>query len=262
MRYILIFLLVFLTAEISSAQDSIPYAEKKLVQYDTNSQKTPLSLNKNSLEDYKKDPEFNYKAPQETDNWWKQFTNWLGEILTKFFIWLANVWRSFWDWILPNAEGSNLWSFVIHVLPYLILAMLVAFIVWLFFKLNPGAKLMKSKVKPAVFFTEEEEIIKTRDIQKLIDKALRKQNYRLAVRYYYLLILKRLTDAELIDYEFDKTNSDYFAEVSSEELNLGFRKATNIYDYIWYGNFTVTETDFNTAQSIFNNLERSIPKAT
>ena len=132
----------------------------------------------------------------------------------------------------------------------------------MFFKLNPGARLLKSKEEPANFFTEEEEIIKTKDIKKLIDKALRNQNYRLAVRYYYLLILKRLTEAELIDYEFDKTNSDYISEITSETINTGFKKATNLYDYIWYGNFTVTETDFNKAQQTFKHLETTIPKTT
>lgn len=274
MRSIVFIFLIFISAEISAQdsiakiqetqvplfQDTIYSAEKKVVQYDTHSNKTPLSLNKNKIEDYKNNPDFNYKPPEETDNWWNQFTNWVGSLVTKFFNWLGNVWSSFWEWLLPNSKGSAMWGFVIHVLPYIIIAVFVAFIIWLFYKLNPGAKLMKSKAKPAVFFTEEEEIIKTRDIQKLIDKALQKQNYRLAVRYYYLLILKRLTDAELIEYEFDKTNSDYFAEVTSEKLNHGFRKATNIYDYIWYGNFTVTEADFNKAQAIFKNLERSIPK--
>jgi len=258
---ILFIVLFFFVAEITSAQDSIAPLKEKIVRYDTNSPKTPLSLNKDKIEGFKNNPDFNYKPPKETDNWWKQFTGWIGDQVSRFFSWLGRVWRSFWEWIMPNAEGSTLWGFVIHVLPYIILAVLIGFIVWLFYKLNPGAKLMKSKATPDVFFTEEEEIIKTRDIQKLIDKAIQKKKYRLAVRYYYLLVLKRLTEAELIEYEFDKTNSDYFAEITSEKLNTGFRKATNIYDYIWYGNFTVTETDFNKAQTIFIHLERSIPKS-
>lgn len=275
MRHIAI-LLLFLSAEIlaqeSSAvgqknevlfiEDTLINSKEKRIQYDSISRRTPLSLNQDTVEAYKKNPDFNYKPIEETDNWWKQFTNWVGEIMASIFKWLGNVWRSFWQWLLPNSQGSALWSFVIHVLPYLILALLIGFIVWLFYKLNPGAKIMQSKGKPDVFFTEEEKIIKTGDIQKLIDKALKNKNYRLAVRYYYLLILKRLTEADLIAYEFDKTNSDYFAEITSEELNLGFRKATNLYDYIWYGNFTVTETDFYKAQSIFTNLERNIPKTT
>ncbi|HBY68162.1 MAG TPA: DUF4129 domain-containing protein, partial [Flavobacteriaceae bacterium] len=85
-----------------------------------------------------------------------------------------------------------------------------------------------------------EEIIRSKNIRELIEKALQNKEYRLAVRYYYLLILKKLTDAELIDYEFDKTNTDYIAEITSDTVILPFKKATNLYDYIWYGNFTVT----------------------
>ncbi|RDK87081.1 DUF4129 domain-containing protein [Marinirhabdus gelatinilytica] len=254
-------ILVLLMANPTLAQDTIAPLKEQAVQYDTSTETTPLPLNEEKVEEYKNNPDFNYAPPEETDNWWKQFTSWIGNGISRFFNWLGNVWRSFWEWLLPNGQGSPFWGFAINILPYIIITILLAFVVWLFYKLNPGAKLMQSKEKPDVFFTEEEEIIKTRDIQKLIDKALANNNYRLAVRYYYLLILKRLTDAELIEYEFDKTNSDYFAEIASENLNTGFRKATNIYDYIWYGNFTVTETDFNKAQTIFNNLEKSIHKA-
>lgn len=242
------------------AQDSIPAIEETVIQYDSTSQKTPLSLDKETLEEYKNDSDFNYKPTQEADNWWTQLLDWISNVWSKFWRWVGNIWRSFWNLFIDDAENSTLWAFVINVLPYLILLTLIAFVVWLFFKLNPGAKLLHSKTKPDIFFSEDEEIIRTRDIKKLIEKALDKKQYRLAVRYYYLLILKELTEAELIDYEFDKTNSDYFTEITSEAINTGFRKATVLYDYIWYGNFTVTEEDFRKAQRTFNALEKSIPK--
>jgi|TARA_R110002020_G_scaffold199778_1_gene401410 hypothetical protein len=272
LRYFFCVLTFLFAAEISLAQDTLPVVEETVVNdsiakseqppvtYDTNSEQQPLSFNKETIEAYQADDDFNYHPKEEADNWWTQFLDWLSRVWNGFWNWVGNVWRSFWSTILGDAEGSTLWSFVINVLPYIILAILIAFVIWLFFKLNPGSKLLQSKAKPAVFFSEEEEIIKSRDIEKLIQKALQNKNYRLAVRYYYLLILKRLTDAELIAYEFDKTNSDYFAEITAADLNIGFRKATNLYDYIWYGNFTVTEADFSKAQNTFNQLEKRIPK--
>ncbi|MBL4664025.1 MAG: DUF4129 domain-containing protein, partial [Flavobacteriaceae bacterium] len=156
---------------------------------------------------------------------------------------------------------SGFWTFFLQIFPYLIIIALIAFIIWLFYKLNPGARLLKSKETPSIFFTEEEEIIKTKNIKELVTQALEQQDYRLAVRYYYLLILKKLSEGEVIEYMFDKTNNDYIAEISSAEINIQFQKVTSLYDYIWYGNFEVTKSDYAVAQETFNHLEHQIPKA-
>ncbi len=150
--------------------------------------------------------------------------------------------------------------FLVKIIPYLIILGLIVFVIWLFFKLNIGAKLFKSKPQPEVFYTDEEEIIKSKNIPELIEKAILEKDFRLAVRYYYLLLLKKLSESEVIAYEFDKTNSDYIKEITQETICVHFIKATTVYDYIWYGNFEVSETDFKKAQNIFNTLENQIPK--
>src|SRR5690606_17047746 len=104
--------------------------------------------------------------------------------------------------------------------------------------------LFRSTEKPQLFLSEEEEIIRNRDISELMEKALADREYRLALRFYYLLLLQKLTEADIISYQTDKTNSEYVSEIRSESLKKDFRKATNLYDYVWYGNFEVTEADF------------------
>ena len=244
-------MLLILCFSEGKAQDSLTVSEEKIIQYDADSDVTPLDLNKEKVEDFKKEDAFDYtEIEPDEDNWWEQFKRWL-----------SGLWYKFWDWLLPNYSNSPFWLFVIKALPYLIIAGIIIFVIWLFYRLNPGAKILKSQETPDVFFTEEEEIIKTKDIKKLIQKALENKDYRLAVRYYYLLILKKLSNAHIIEYEFDKTNTDYIAEITSEKINGEFRKATTLYDYIWYGSFAVTETDYNIAQNIFNKLEHQIPEA-
>ena len=251
MRFIFFFLIVFCFGIASAnVQDTIAVAEKIELQYDKNSSVEKIRFDSEKIENFKNDKEFDYSEAENADNWWSRFKRWIGELLNSLFNWLFGDWQ-------PN----GFWSFIINILPYLIIGGIIAFIIWLFYKLNPGARLLRSQDKPDVFFTEEEEIIKTKDIKKLIKKALKNQDYRLAVRYYYLLILKKLRDAELIDYEFDKTNTDYFSEITSEEIRLQFKKATTLYDYIWYGSFAVTEDDFQKAEKTFTNLENQIPKA-
>lgn len=232
----------------SVAQDSIA-RPKKEIHYDRSSNLAPPVFNKTTIAEYKKDSAFDYTEKPIEENWWAQFTNWLWEL-----------WLKFWNWLVGDFEAGGFISFLVHVLPYVFLLAIVVFVVWLFYRLNPGATLFRTKEKPTVFFSEEEEIIKNKNIRELIEKALANKDYRLAVRYYYLLILKRLTDAQLINYEFGKTNSDYFAEITSEKINSGFRKVTTLYDYIWYGSFAVTETDYKKAAQSFTALETQIPK--
>lgn len=239
-----------LTIQATTAQDSVTDASTKEVRYDVDSQVQPPNFNQETIEDFKADDDFDYTEVEAGENWY-----------TKFKRWLNRMWHRFWQWLIGDYEASPFWSVVIQMLPYIIVAGIVGFIAWLFYKLNPGAKMLRSQNTPEVFFTEEEEIIKSKDIQKLIAKALEAKDYRLAVRYYYLFILKRLTNAEFIDYEFDKTNSDYSKELSEKKVASDFNKATNLYDYIWYGNFEVTAEDYKKAERTFRHLETQIPEA-
>lgn len=247
--FVLLLFFTFCFAELIG-QDQDVGSPENTVQYDSQSEVSPVSFSEESLEELKNDESFDYTEQIDQDGLWAQFKRWV-----------SRVWNSFWNWLLGDYEGSGFWTFFIQALPYLIVITLIAFIIWLFYKLNPGARLLKGKDAPGIFFTEEEEIVKTKDIRKLIAKALERQDYRLAVRYYYLLILKKLSEAEVIEYMFDKTNNDYIAEIAPEKINNQFQKVTGLYDYIWYGNFEVTAADFAVAQETFNHLEHQIPNS-
>ncbi|MEL6811197.1 MAG: DUF4129 domain-containing protein [Bacteroidota bacterium] len=239
-KLLFFFLLIFPLEMVS--QDSPPE-----VRYDQSSEVQPISFDEESINSLKKNDDYDYTELEDTESTWDRFKAWLGRI-----------WSKFWTWLLGDYEASGFWSFIIKTIPYLIIAGIIVFIIWLFIRLNPGAKLLQSKEAPQAFFTEEEEIVRSKDIHKLIQEALENKDFRLAVRYYYLLILRKLTEGELIAYEFDKTNTDYISEIVSKELNRHFRKVTTLYDYIWYGNFEVTHEDYKKAQVTFNRLEQQI----
>src|SRR5690606_15728044 len=103
-------------------------------------------------------------------------------------------------------------------------------------------------------------IIQSANIKALIEQALNNKEYLLAVRFYYLLIIKKLKDDQYIHYEFDKTNSDYIKEIQQSYLVNDFKKVTTLYDYIWYGNFDVNEQDYAKAKESFVLLENQISK--
>jgi hypothetical protein len=92
----------------------------------------------------------------------------------------------------------------------------------------------------------------------LIDEAVTAENYRLAVRYQYLLILQQLSQAGYIDYQFPKTDEEYLAEIEKEPLKNQFKKITRIYDFIWYGSFEVTRENYPQAEKEFKKMHQLI----
>jgi len=120
---------------------------------------------------------------------------------------------------------------------------------WIF-KKNPDSG--KTEYKSIV------EDISEVDFKELIDKAISNKNYRLAIRYYYLWLLKGLDKASLIQYDVEKTNYDYQEELSRTSFSEDFKRASYYYSYIWYGEFLIGEKEFNTTSAVFDKLLKQI----
>lgn len=220
------------------------------VNYDQSSDVTPVTFDRSKTERFQNDPHFDYTEKIEDENLWQQFKNWL-----------YRHWNNFWRWLFGDFKNNSFVYAFYKAMPYIIIGGVIIFLIWLFYKLNPGSSLLYSKDEAKVYFTEEEKIIKSEDIQALIDEALSNKDYRLAVRYYFLLILKSLSENDIIKYEFDKTNSDYTREIKQTSLSSQFKKSASIYEYVWYGNFDVSETDFDKAKMQFVTLKNNIKKS-
>ena len=111
-----------------------------------------------------------------------------------------------------------------------------------------------------MYLSEEEEIIRTSDISELIRKAVAEENYRLAIRYSFLLVLQQLTRKELIRYEFAKTDQDYLGEIAQKPLQQQFKQLIRIYDFIWYGNFEASREQYLRSKREFEKMQELIQK--
>lgn len=108
-----------------------------------------------------------------------------------------------------------------------------------------------AKNRKLEFSDLEEELIRSSDLPALLQQAISDQNYRVAVRYYYLLLLKRMDEAKLILWEHQKTNEDFINEISSTDLKDSFSENTRLYDFVWYGDFSLTQNEFLKAELDF-----------
>lgn len=98
------------------------------------------------------------------------------------------------------------------------------------------------------------ENIEHADIHALIKNAENDGDYRLAIRYYYLLILKTLSLKNHIKFEDDKTNAEYLNEISGKPFSQGFSYVSYLYNYIWYGKFSIEEGQYQKAKDNFTTL--------
>ncbi len=102
--------------------------------------------------------------------------------------------------------------------------------------------------------TDIETNIHQTDFYAMVEEALLNNDYRSAIRYYYLLSLKRLSDKEVIEWDSEKTNYDYYQEIKDDKIKKQFQYISYIYDYCWYGEFNIEKTEFDTSEKAFKKL--------
>ncbi len=218
-------------------------SDEKLVQYD-DSFIEQKKFDVKKIEAYKQQEDFIYvvekREPTFIEKAWNWFKRTIKRVLSFFF-----------DDITP-AVGFLAW--LLRVLPYIIAGLVLFFLIKFFLKVNTRNVLEGKTNKSIVNLSDEEELIRDKDLPSLIQKAITDKNYQLAVRYYYLLLLKNLSEKELISWQQEKTNEDYIKELSSTKLNNDFEQLTYLYDYVWYGEFLIDEVAFVQAETNFKRV--------
>jgi len=218
------------------------------IRYDRSSMEIQ-EIEQEELREYRDDPKFDYEVVKNEDSLWNDIKNWFYNRLSEFFQWLFGV-----------EEAAGALAVFLRIIPYILLAVLIFLLIRFFLKANSRALMHSQKNQSVVGLSEEENIIKNENIQELIKSAIAQKDYRLAIRYYYLSILKLMSHKEFIEWEIQKTNDDYIKELKETNFNQSFVKITRLYDYIWYGNFSIDEPKFRRAETVFSELQKAIDK--
>lgn len=96
------------------------------------------------------------------------------------------------------------------------------------------------------------------NFDELVENAVSKGQYRVAVRYLYLSALKSLSDKELITWKAEKTNRDYNKELRSSAIAPQFKEITWLFDYSWYGQSGISEETYQIINSSFSNFNKAL----
>jgi hypothetical protein len=247
--YLFILLMALVFSNMGKAQvidDLIKKIEEQPVEivdtlernYDTRD----LSVRKidQDLKDEYSGGEFNYERTQtSSQNLFSRFISWIIEGIQNIF-------------------GFTLSPLTIKILTYLFYFLIAAVVIFMIVRLlgnEKASKLFGRTARKTSSVVIEETHIEEIDFTDLIQNNEKEANYRNAVRYQYLAMLKYLSSQNLIEWDFQKTNTDYYRELKNLETKEHFKKVSYLYDHVWYGEFPIGEESYREAVAEFQILK-------
>jgi len=162
----------------------------------------------------------------------------------------------------PNISFLSGLSEIIVVIMYVIIGLAIIIGVYVLVSVllgKEGAWLINRKSDDkAIFYGDDLQQVVDTDFKKLIQQALETNDLRSAIRYQYLYLLQKLSYKNIISLHKDKTNSDYQYEIKDTSLRQSFGYLSYIYDYAWYGEFTISLADYEQAARAFDETTQMI----
>ncbi len=136
---------------------------------------------------------------------------------------------------------------------------IIAIIALIIVQVLRNVSLKANPKKPATPSSGADEIhdITTLDTDDLILKAHNARDYKLAIRLYFLDLLKKLNENGMIEWTKDKTNRDYLSELFSKQYYFNeVRRLTLAYERVWYGEHVPTEEGYHELRSEFRTIQQ------
>ncbi len=170
--------------------------------------------------------------------------------MEKFQEWLAEQ--------LFGGGGYNNIAMARQIILWSVIIISVAVLIWLLTK-TEFVSLIKPRPKSTSFnFSDITEDLSAINFDAQISEALKRSDYRTAIRWHYLKILFMLDKKQMIVFSPYKTNIDYGYELKGKNFHPGFVKLSRIYEYVWYGQFALNETVYKSNAAEFETIEKQI----
>ncbi|MBC7884199.1 MAG: hypothetical protein H7X99_01900 [Saprospiraceae bacterium] len=145
---------------------------------------------------------------------------------------------------------------------YFIIALALMYGVYVLVSVLLGKKgpwlIHKKSDGEVLFYGDENDMHSDIDYKSLITKSLEQNDFRSAVRYQYLFLLIKLAKKGIVTLHKEKTNSDYRNEIKDKNLGQSFSYVSYIYNCTWYGEFVMTQTEYEQASGAFEETNNMI----
>lgn len=153
---------------------------------------------------------------------------------------------------IPDVSSINNLSDKILDIVLVVIFLVALYIVVRLFMNHRGRWFFEKKNETvAVTLSNVEEHIHEANFEALLSEAEQQGDTRQSVRLLYLWVLRSYTDNNIIRWNPDKTNIDYFSEIKDKILQEQFRYLSYLYNYIWYGGFSINDSEYRKARETF-----------
>ncbi len=144
----------------------------------------------------------------------------------------------------------------LRVIGFIVIAALLIFLLLKLFGKGLFSNTKVAKQKSIIKQLEDDPM--ESDLDRFLREAMENHDYRLAIRIYYIMLLKALHEKNFIIWKKDKTNMDYLSEMRRHNTFTQLETNTYIYEFIWYGERPIAESQFTTVSSSFISLIQQI----
>ncbi|MDP4210344.1 MAG: hypothetical protein Q8928_16155 [Bacteroidota bacterium] len=208
-------------------------ADKKNIALKTDSSIiTALKVPSSKIAKYQNLKEFNYRTTEPVNSgFWDMLKAKLVKLLEK----------------ISESKISQIGFYVLFIGIFIIL--IISFI-----GVDVQTLFMRNKTSQDLASIYEQESIEETDFETAINSEISQENYNRAVRFLYLKLLRELTRKNLINWQKEKVNHDYFKEMIGSTHFTDFKNITQTYEYVWYGKFPLKQPDFDVINSRFSQL--------
>ena len=95
------------------------------------------------------------------------------------------------------------------------------------------------------------------DLEVMLKKAVSEQNWAMAIRIHFLMVLKMLIDKNQIRWHKDLTNRQIAWQIKSVENRNRFYELVGLFEKVWYGDAMVNAEYFQKIAPLFSNFKVS-----
>ncbi|MFK7749282.1 MAG: DUF4129 domain-containing protein [Kordia sp.] len=209
------------------------------------SYKDPKQFDDDFKERYS-DSDYAYDSEATEKNWIARIIDWIETTVQDWFN------------LDTQEQASDVVKDIINIFYVLIVILVVFFIARALMDGEGRWVFGKQSNRRMINYEDVETDIHVTDFDQLIEESITKTDYRLAIRYQYLNMLKQLSAAEIIAFDPEKTNFDYTYEITDDAVREQFQYTSYLYDYVWYGEFDIDKSQYEQAKESFRVLLKNV----
>ena len=152
------------------------------------------------------------------------------------------------DYEAPDLSPKFDMSIIRVVSLIFVIALLIALLIYLFDK-DFFARV--NTRKNLVINIEDPDYLDLSDLERALIHSIDNQDFKSAIRVYYLILLERLDSLKLIKWRKAKTNRQYIIEMRNSDVEQDLRNLTRVYEDVWFGDLELNSHNFKVWEQRF-----------